>query len=141
MKAPKYIYTYFASESRTCKVTTYEIRVYRPNNYSKYIYLGDELFDITCQSNLPGAEQEWGKGLRRSYGIRVTGLRAGHSESFKLASKLMADVNEYSGGLPAIIKRLKKLGAVRYALGNVNDPKSFGGHEWMPRKYAGKRQE
>jgi hypothetical protein len=147
-KVPNYIYTYWSSKNDRCSVYKHEIRVYRPycTEYSKDKSgrLGDELFSIEGQSNMPdkpdftGVVHKHGIGLRRAYGFRVNSLELGKSDAFKLAVKLCSDVSN-DGGFPTIVKRLKKLGAVRFALGNVQDAKSYNGREFMPRKYASKR--
>ena len=152
-KVPNYIYTYWSSKYDTCDVYKHEIRIYRPycTEYSKdkSIRLGDELFSIEGQSNMPdsrympdsrmdnGDLRQHGVGLRKSYGYHVNSIQLGNKEAFKLAAKF-ADVY-HDGGFPEVIKRLKKLGAVRFSLGNVQDPKSYNGREFMPRKYAGKK--
>ena len=142
MKQPKLIYTYAESINAHCKVKEYFLRVYLPSKYNsqpKYFFqFADQLFSIRAQSNTetdPTLEYWNGKGFHHAYAIRIEDLELGRPEAFTLAAKLCKDLGKQDS-LPEIIKRLKKLGAVRYAIGDVETrPGSFG-REFMPRRYA-----
>ena len=137
MKAPKYIYTYWQTEEKSCRVIKHELRIYQPycNRQKNTVALGDNLFDIVCQSNT----DDHNIGLRRAYALHVERLSLEKPGVVPLVKKLAEAAVTKQNSFPPVIRALKKLGAVRFALGKVEDPKSYNGKEFMPRKYAGKK--
>jgi len=142
MKKPKYIYNYWQTDNKSCNITEYQILIRKPSAYNEqskyYFQFADDMFTIRAQSNNGADDKYHTKGLRQAYAIRVEGLSAGKPEAFELAAKLCKDVHD-DGAMKVIIKRLRKLGAVRYSLGKVDSPNSYNQREFMPRKYAGKK--
>jgi hypothetical protein len=138
MKTPNYIYTYFTEPCRGVSgAVKHDIRVYEPRTLNKRLKLGDELFSLEAMSN---TDKDYGRGLRNAYGVSVENLRLERQSSVALVAKLAkAFVKNNNHGIPEIIRELKRLGAVRFALGKVEDPQSYNGKEFMPRKYAGKK--
>lgn len=138
MKAPKLIYTYNQADNSRCAVREYFLNVYKPSDYNqqpKYFFqFATRLFSITGQSNTEQSEHP-SKGIKSAYALRIIYMELGCSEAFGLATKLCKDVSN-DGGIPEVIKRLRKLGAVRYALGNVELRPGFFQREFVPRRYA-----
>ena len=138
-KPPTYIYTYWQAKNLSCAVMQHEIRIYEV--YCGYASgynvprLGNELFDVQGQSNLENDDKYHRYGIFGAYAWRINGLRIGQTDSLKLANKIFSERESIKG----VLKKLRKLGAVRYKLGTVNDPKSYNRKEWMPAKYAGKK--
>lgn len=137
MKTPKLIYTYWHEDRANSGCIIHEIRIYQPRASRAFTsMLGEELFSVRGQSNV---DTDYNRGLRRAYGLRFESLPVERPESFKIAVKLANAACRKDNGIPEIIRELKKLGAVRYALGKVEDPKSYNGKEFMPRKYASRK--
>lgn len=142
MKKPKLIYTYWQRTDTHSAIKTYELRVYE-SGYSynpRYFFsLGNLLFNIEAQSNIDSEARHPLhnniRGLFDAYGMRLGDLSAGNEKAFDLARKLCRD----TVSMKEVVRRLKKLGAVRYAIGKVEDPKSYDNKEWMPRKFVGKK--
>lgn len=139
-RIPNLIYTYFTSKHDVANVIIHDLRIYKPyrGSSSGLTRMGDNLFDIRGQSNV---DTDHNRGLRRAYALRFESLPVERPESVKLAAKLSAVACTRENAFPAIVKALRKMGAVRYALGKVNDPRSYDGKEFMPRKFAGKKSQ
>jgi len=146
MKKPKLIYQYYDYILRESGVKVHGLDIRKPNDYNdtpKYFWsFADQLFTIEGQSNVVDEYHEHKyhtKGLREAYAISVKNLRLGHTDAWEFVRKLkLHDINE-DGGFKLIVKRLRKMGAVRYAVGKVHDPaRGVGATEFMPRKFTGK---
>ena len=145
MKKPKLIYTYYFYDRQESGVRKHHLQVRRPSDYNhdpKYFFsFGKTAFTIEAQSNLPGTADHNTNGLRDAYAIRVHDLMIGHPEDFILANKICGGA---TGHFPfkAIVKRLHKLGGVRYERGQVHDPGyAVDRYEYLPRRFAGKKSK
>ena len=138
MKQPKLIYTYSEAHNTRCNIKEYYLSVYKPSEYTKdakyMLSFATKLFDIHAQSNTE--TEQHSKGIHKAYAIRIQDMEFGNAEAFNIASKVGKDVYK-DGGLPTVIKRLRKLGAVRFALGTV-EKSGRTDREFMPRRYANK---
>ena len=143
MKKPKLIFTYTQRDNSSCKIREYHLEIYQPSEYNqepKYWFsFATKLFSIRGQANTEQPDDSantWNrKGLHHAYALRIEDLELGYPESFTLATKLCKDLGA-ADSFPAIVKRLRKAGAVRYAIGNVTSKSGAFDREFMPRKYS-----
>ena len=138
MKAmPKLIYVYWEAKNEGSQIKKYEFRVYEPANYHRHA-LGQSLFEITSQSN---TDRDHNRGLFKAYAWYFERIPLERPSVIPIVAKLAKAAVQKDNAVKPILKALKQLGAVRYALGRVEDPKSYNNKEFMPRKFAGSKSK